>query len=164
MAQYSQEHDFMKRAKTRLRPDFLTATPAAAEPAITTRLGSFRRQEKPQQQLARYLRFLPVLLLSLPFYGAVISIITNFRPHQIADTFFSNSYFFLQLPLLIANLLMFSFILLNTRRGLLLSFFLSVLLFLKLQHVLIEWSWLIPLALIFVSLELVATQLSKRAT
>ena len=78
-----------------------------------------------------------MLLLSL-FYGAVISIITNFRPQQIADTFLQ-LLFFLQLPPLIANLLMFSFILLNTRRGLL-SFFLSVLLFLKLQHVLIEWS------------------------
>lgn len=150
----------MKRAKSRLKqPAFEKPAGKHSNPSQPIFKAKDSRQ-KPTG-LGAYLRYLPVLILSLPFYALVFWIVSTQYPDQIADTLFSNSYLYFQIPLFIANTLLFSFLLLDTTRGVLLSSLISILLFLRLQLVIFELSWILPLLGIFVLLDLITKKLIR---
>lgn len=110
--------------------------------------------------LKRYWLHLSALLMCLPFYGAVYYHLHFIHPEKIRHFLIPNSYLPLQAYLFIGNFFFFSFILLHSRRGLVMSCLLMTLLFFKLQTVL---SW--PLALvtvaIFTAFEIVSSLLDR---
>jgi hypothetical protein len=83
----------------------------------------------------RYFFHLPTLILGLVSYAAAIFILTTVEPRSIQHLWLPNSY----APLLIAaglgHLCVFGFLLLSTRRGILMSSVLTLILFLRLQQV-----------------------------
>ena len=128
----------------------LSSRPRFNELKLSSNLFSYHRQD------------LVLLLLSVPFFGAVFLITTRFYPSQIEDFLISNTFLPLQIPLFIANSLLFSFLFLNTRRGILISIIISSLLFLRLQQVVFDSSWFLPLLIFFAILELGFSKMSRQ--
>lgn len=85
-----------------------------------------------------YRTHLPLLILSLISYAVVGYILTTIQPESIAHIPLPYVYVPLQLPFFMGNFFLFSYLFLKTRRGLLVASGLSMLLFLKLQLVLIS--------------------------
>ncbi len=85
--------------------------------------------------IAKYLTHLPTLILSTPFLYTTYYILTKVNPDQIKHFLLPNTYLPLLISTFFASLFFFSFILLKTSRGLIISLLLTTLLFLKLQHV-----------------------------
>lgn len=83
----------------------------------------------------KYLRHLPLLFLSLPFYIGAYYIFISIHPSQIQHFLIPNTYLPLQLVFFSGNFFLFSYLFLKTRRGLELSLLLSLTLFLKLQMI-----------------------------
>lgn len=108
----------------------------------------------------RYLKQLPTLLVSIPFYFVVYYIITTIQPTAIQHLFIPNTYLPLQVPLFIANFFFFSFLFLKSRRGFLMSFFISLLLFFRLQNIVFEWQWFLLLTGIFIGIEILCSFIS----
>jgi hypothetical protein len=109
-----------------------------AKSRIKTQSKPRRKIKAPQIQLSlkpskKYLKHLPLLLLSVPFYAGAYYIFTYIHPDKIKHFLIPNTYLPLQFTLFSGNFFLFSYLLLNTRRGLGLSLFLSFTLFLKLQ-------------------------------
>lgn len=88
----------------------------------------------------RYLRYLPTLVLSIPFLLVSYYILTKIPPNQIKDSILPNTYLPLLVAIFLSNLFVWSFILLKTFRGLVISTIITIFLFLKLQQVLIDYS------------------------
>jgi len=86
--------------------------------------------------IIKYVRQMPTLLISLPFYVVIYYIFIKIRPDTISHFIIPNTYLPLQIPLFIANFFCLSFIFLNSRRGFLGSLIIALTLFLKLQGVL----------------------------
>ncbi len=84
-----------------------------------------------------YRTHLPLLFLSLISYAVVVCILSTIQPESIAHMPLPYSYVPLQLPLFLGNFFLASYLFLKTRRGLLVASGLSLLLFLKLQLVLV---------------------------
>ncbi len=138
----------MKKAKSRLTPE-------------TKKIEIKKRATRSSSLKAKYLKHLPLLLLSLPFYIGTYFIFNNIYPDQIKNFILPNAFLPLQGILFFANFFLFSYLLLNTRRGLELAVFISVFIFLKLQG-LINFSSIITTTLIILlAFELTIT-LSKR--
>jgi hypothetical protein len=146
------------KARSRLKSSHYHPAPpvnlANSQPA--TRL---KKHDRPSQHLAHYRQHLALLFLSLPFYLIVGTILTRVQPESIAHLFIPSAYLPLQLPLFLANFFLFSFIFLNSRRGLLISLLVSTLLFLKLQQVIFETGWVIGLVVAFAMVELTAVMI-----
>ena len=83
----------------------------------------------------KYTRHSFLLLLGVVSYASVAYILTAVSPEKIAHIPLPHTYFLLQLPLILGNLFFFSFLLLNTRRGALTALGIALVLFLKLQLV-----------------------------
>lgn len=80
-----------------------------------------------------YIKHFPTLIISLPFFWAVVYIYTNVYPLRIKNILFASSYLPFLLCFFLANFFFFAFLSLNTKKGLLISLLLSFILFLKLQ-------------------------------
>lgn len=125
-------------ARSRLQPTLQEPTPppkpnraqGSLQSPLPRRSTSLRQ---PSALIGRYKKHLLLLALSLLSYSGVWYVLNNIRPQDIAHTPLPFTYGALQLPLFFANFFLFSFVLLNTRRGLLISIFITALLFLKLQ-------------------------------
>lgn len=131
-------------AKSRLNPK------ARAKLNISS---AHKTQTKNSPIWKKYLKHLPLLILSLPFYFLVNYILCNIYPQDIANIPVHNSYLGLLIPFFLANMFFFSYIFLNSRRGTNLSFLLTVLLFLKLQRFIFESWWFVPIVIVFVIYE-----------
>lgn len=107
-----------------------------------------------------YLQHWPTLLLALTFTAATYLILTRVSPASIRHVLLPNTY----LPLLVTAFLAFwfgfSFILLNSRRGLFLSLALTTFLFLRLQQVEITRQAILVILGFFLGSELVFTLLN----
>lgn len=101
-----------------------------------------------------YLTHLASLILALAFYFSTYYILTTFHPQQIKNFIVVNTYLPLQLSFFLANFLFFSFLLLKKRRGLLISLFLSIWLFLKLQTVIMDTIFILGILFFFVIMEI----------
>ncbi len=85
--------------------------------------------------LAKYLNYLPTLVLGGLFTIGLYYLVSTVPPDQIKHFIISNSYLPFTLGLFLSTWFITSFLLLNSRRGLLISLFLNWLVFLKLQQV-----------------------------
>ncbi len=110
----------------------------------------------------KYLKFLPLLLVSMLLYSSIFWLVANIYPHEISNILFPNSYLPFTLLLFFANLLFFSYLMLNTRRGLILSLVIAILVFLKLQRVIFEWNWAVPLIGSAAIFEFLANRVNNR--
>ncbi len=114
-----------------------------------------KRNYKIPAFLKKYLSHLPTLLLSLPFYIIVWRILIKTYPKQIQNFILSDSYLPLLIPFFLGNLFFFSFLFLKTRRGLLTSILINILLVLHLQKIWLTWQISLSIGAFFVIIELV---------
>lgn len=127
-------------AKSRLKPK-LKKTLIRSQDNVDVDLSN-----KPE----KYLKHLPLLILSFPFYFAVYYILINVYPKDIANIGIFNSYLVLLIPFFLANKFLLDYLFLNSKRGSGISFILTILLFLKLQHFIFEYWWFLPIVIFFV--------------
>lgn len=106
--------------------------------------------------LKKYLKHLPLLVFALPFYIGVYYVLTTVPPTSIKNWLVPSTYLPFQFVLFGGNFFGLSFVLLNTRRGLLLTLLLQTLLFLKLQQVLITPSLVLIILVFFGTIEVCA--------
>lgn len=123
-----------------------------------------KRLTKTQNQLgilSRYRQFAAAGLLSLPFFTAAVYILTQIQPAEIENWLIPHSF----LPLLLASFgagfFLFSYLLLNTRRGFLLAALTTTCLYLRLQQIIITPDVLGYILVLFGILELIAVVVSK---
>ncbi|MBD3279789.1 MAG: hypothetical protein GF390_03715 [Candidatus Pacebacteria bacterium] len=135
---------------------------ASSMPKAKSRLKKTSRKKHRRAQnswlkklLIAYLTHLPTLLLGLLFGAITYYIITQVYPEQIKNWLLPASYLPLLIVFFLTNLFVFSFLLLKTRHGLWISSLLTILLFLKLQLVVITWPLVIGLATGLMGLELI---------
>lgn len=149
----------MKKAKSRIKK--LESASDSVKIAIS------RKKQKAVYQtpafLKQYFKHLPTLILSLPFYFLVWRILTQTYPKQIQNFILPDSYLLLLTPLFLANLFFFSFLLLKTRRGLLISILISILLSLHLQKIYLTWQISLGIGAFFVIIEVILNYLTRLA-
>lgn len=142
-------------AKSRLKPKLKETL---IKNQSNTDLSSSRNRKKLSQshkntqlnKLRRYIKHLPLFIISIPFYFVIYYILLNVYPKNIANIPIYNSYLGLLIPFFLANKFLFSYLFLNSKRGNSLSFILTILLFLKLQHFIFEYWWFAPIVIFFV--------------
>lgn len=115
----------MQKAKSRIK---------TGKPPKSKKIKS--RSPRPSLELSKkYLKHLPLLIISGPFYGGAYYIFNYIYPPQIQHFLIPNTYLPLQLAFFGGNFFLLSYLFLKTRRGLELSLLLSFALFLKLQMI-----------------------------
>lgn len=85
--------------------------------------------------IKKYLQHIPILIVSLPLYYLVFTLLRSTSPERIANVLIPHLYLPLLLPLFLALLLSGSFLWLNMRRGFLTALFFVVIIFLRLNQV-----------------------------
>ena len=160
----------MKKAKSRLKK--LASTKKFTKFVNVKKIGNFakfnnyrKKQKKAYQTpifLQKYLTHLPVLILSILFYFLVWRILTKVQPEQIQNFILDDSYLPILIPLLFANLFFFSFLLLKTRRGLLISILINILISLHLQKIYLTWQIGLSLCAFFAIIEIIAGFFNSR--
>lgn len=140
-------------AKSRLKPEL--------RQILIKKQSNFESDSIPK----RYLKHLPLLFLSVPFYLFVNYIFRNIYPQDIANIPIYNSYLLLLIPFFIANTFSLSYFFLNSKRGFEISLFITLILFLKLQRFIFEYWWFIPIVIVFVIYEMFSntTKQGKRS-
>ncbi len=111
--------------------------------------------------LSKYLRHLPTLLLSLPFYMGVVLILQKVPPQNLKNFLIPNLYLPFQIALFLGNFFLFSFLCLNSRRGFLLSLLIQTLVFFKLQSVVFNLPLVIGTLGVFVIIEILFLIVNK---
>lgn len=115
-----------------------------------------------------YLLHLPILVIGLGLYLAVTTVLNTVPPAALRNMWVQNSYAPFLLLTGAAHFCFFSYLLLSTRRGFLASLFLTIITFLKLQHVLtnqlIWWAFglVIVLEVVFLLLKRVVSLLATK--
>ena len=82
----------------------------------------------------KYLKHLPTFIFALLFSGTTYLILTRIHPENIKHFLIPNSYLPLLISVFLSSFFLFSFILLNSRRGFLISLLMLIFLFLHLQQ------------------------------
>lgn len=103
-----------------------------------SRLGSLLTKQSFPPLLKKYLTHLPTLILALIGWWSVYYILVAIHPSSIRNLIIPNSYLPLLMAFELANFFTWSFVFLNSRRGLIISLYPATLLFLKLQQVILE--------------------------
>jgi len=111
-----------------------------------------------------YLHHIFTLVLAGLGYLGVIYLVTHVDPARIANLPLPHFYLPLQALFLISNVLLFSFVWLNSRRGLLTALWLQIQLFLKLQLVIVSWQLALMLLIVFVIIEGLGTWYDRHST
>ncbi|OIO44354.1 MAG: hypothetical protein COZ34_02860 [Candidatus Pacebacteria bacterium CG_4_10_14_3_um_filter_34_15] len=137
-------------AKSRLKPEL--------KQALLKKHVKFNDISKPK----KYLKYIPLLIFSLPFYILIYYILRNVYPQDIANIPVFNSYLGLLVPFFIANAFSISYIFLNSKKGFDISLFLTLMLFLKLQHFIFEYWWFIPIVIVFVIYEKFSNSIEQK--
>lgn len=130
---------------------------------------SHHRSRKPLQTqlssvkvLTARLHYLPLLILSFACFCVLWYIFTSVHPHQLANFLFFHSYLPVLLLFFGATFFLFTFVLLNSRRAVLVSTYLTFLLFFKFQDVQLSWVLVGGLLAVIVGIELVARFTAKK--
>jgi hypothetical protein len=148
----------MKKARSRLgrvqqfveKPNKKTVH---SKPKIDTR--------RDRSYLNRYFKHLPTLVLGLICAAILIGMIFTLYPAQVMNLVIPGSYL---LPLILFFLSVFfvsSFVFMNSRRGLFLALYLTILLFLRLKDLSLSPGTFATFALPFLLLEILAILLTK---
>jgi len=130
------------------RQDFVPQRSITSSAATLTKL-----PELPFFLNPGYAQKLPTLVFSLFWYGLLFFIISNVRPQSIQNFLIPNFYLPFQIVMFLANWFLGSYVLLNTRRGLIAALFFQSLVFLKFQQVILSWQISLGLLLFFVIIE-----------
>jgi hypothetical protein len=112
-------------------------------------MSSRSRLKKNQFHNSLYLKYLPLLVAACFCFTWVVNTVVNKYPQEIANFLLPQLYLPLLLPLFLLISFSFGYFLLNFKRGLIIAWFLSLLLFFKLQQIEFSLDWLIFLTLIF---------------
>ncbi len=104
----------------------------------------------------KYIKHLPLLLLAGLCYAITASIFTFIDPEKIRNVILTNAYFPLLGITAIGHFFLFTFFFLHIRRGILMSIFLTLLLFCQLQQVL-YWQVIVFCTLPLLLIEVVLT-------
>lgn len=129
---------------------------AMVEPGDPTpRTESSPRHKKSSRSISwiTYFKHLPTLVLSLIFYGILFIILTRVDPDTIKNVIAPGFYLPFLLILFLANLFLFSFLFLNSKRGLFYSLLLTTIVFLKMQSVVFTWQVITTFIVLFLSYE-----------
>ncbi len=105
-----------------------------------------------ETRIIRYIRHFPLLVFSLPGYGICYWILNSVYPEDIAHWLIPNSYLAIQAPFFLSNVFLWSYVFLNTRQGIVMSVLSSLLLFLRLQQVIFEITWIMPVVVVTATL------------
>lgn len=116
------------------------------------------RKSRPAVPTHKYFKHLPILLLSIACFFWLIQILTTVYPSDVAHWLIPNSYLPLLTPLFFTTWFLFSYLLLNLQRGLILGLAITLLIFFRLQMIVFSLSWLI----IFLIFTIVAFFLTKK--
>lgn len=125
------------------------------KPLARSRLGNSSAPDTSQHsagRLSKYFTKLPTLLIGLTFAGLFWWLINNIAPDQVANIGFAGSYLPAVVLLFLASFFAASYLMLHTRRGFWLAYFLSWLFLTTLNQAGPSWWWLLVLV-IFVILE-----------
>lgn len=112
------------------------------------RVGQVLVTQKKMRVRSKYLKHLPVLLFSFPFYFGLLYIFTQINPEAVKNILVPNSYLPLLLLIYFATLFSCTFFMLSFKRGIVISSVVTLLLFLRLQQVQFEVWWLLLVLLI----------------
>ncbi|MFZ1721487.1 MAG: hypothetical protein WAU07_03205 [Microgenomates group bacterium] len=110
--------------------------------------GIISKNPPQQSRILRYMKHIPLLALSVPGFAVCYWMIHTFFPEDIAHLLIPNAFLVFQIPFFISNVFLWSYVFLNTRQGIAMSVMVSILLFLRLQQVVLELFWLIPLIIL----------------
>lgn len=143
--------------KSDYQPDFGNRHRARSLPSTRVGSGANRRLT----WLPKYDQHIPTLVLALLSYAAVGYLVFNIHPGSIQNWLFPNSYLPFHLLWFTANFFLFSFLLLNSRRGYLVAFFLAIVGFLTLQSFKLTPKFAIVLLVLFAIIEILGTILEK---
>lgn len=145
-------------ARSRLRPDFLQAS----KPAVAEFKSLHHPKPHDRQLLQRYLKYLPTLLLSSPWWLALSFIYTRIPPATLRDVPLPHSY--AVLLLVVANVVFWtsSFLLLSGRRGIFVTLLVVGWLQFKLHHLSNGWPVLLGVLISFAIIELLLFLWNKR--
>ncbi len=127
---------------------------------------SFKKSKKTQPtfNLKNYFAHLPTLIIGLFFSFVTFLILRHVEPNSIKNLILPNTYLPFLLSLFFALSFTSSFILLNTRRGFLLSGAIILYFFLKLQQVIIPPILILSLIFISLLLEIIFSLLDRAQT
>ncbi len=136
----------MQKARSRLGGSAPTVADQPISEPKTVALKTAKEKESNHQRHERRVRLsfrphlshLPPLIFAIIGWVVVVYILTKIHPSTIKNLLIPNSYFLLLIVFLTTNFFTWSFILLNSRRGLVISLGLAAFLFLKLQQVIFE--------------------------
>ncbi len=145
-------------ARSRLRPDFLQAS----KPAVAEFKTSHLPQRNNRHLGQRYLKYVPTLLLSIPWWLALGFIYTRVSPVTLRDLPLPHSYAILLL--VVANVVFWttSFLLLSGRRGVFATVLIVGWLQFKLHHLSNGWPVLLGVLISFAIIELLLFLWNKR--
>jgi len=119
-----------------------------------TNLNSSQKQLTHLNILKRYLSHTPTLILGLFFSYTLIQFLNRVHPSNVKHFLLPNSYLPLLLLVFFAGFFLLSFLLLNSRRGFIGSLWLTIMLFLHVQRVIISIQAIIISLFILMALEI----------
>jgi len=111
--------------------------------------------------LKNYLSHLPALFMAVFFYVILVLTMLNINPELIKDFILPSTYLPVLVLVFLANFFLFSFIFLNSRRGLFYTSILAIIIFLKFQKVIFDPIILLLLVLTIVFFEVFFNLLQK---
>ena len=139
-----------RRAQTRR---VKTAPPSQQK---TKKVSSQKKNASHQTSwLKGYITHLPTFLLCLVSGYLTYLFISNVSPESVRHFLLPNTYLPLIVLVFITIFFLFSFLLLNSRRGMFAANYISLLLFLALNQVIIDWRLVILLLVPFVTIEII---------
>lgn len=119
------------------------------------------RKKKPYLNLlsllSYYLNHLPCLFLAIAFNALLCYLATRVSPNQVKHFLLANTYLPFILTFFFASWFTISFLILNSRRGLVITLFLVWILFLRLQQVVFSQKLIIFSLFPFLALEIILT-------
>ncbi len=164
----------MKKAKSRLvrqkaegrSPSFAKASEDKQKPEDKSHERRKSRIACPERsrgenRVLRYLKHSPTLILGLLSLAILYYLLSNFYPEQVKNILVANSYLPILLSFFFSGFFLFSFIFLHSRRGFLLSLFLTTILFLQI-HSHMYWQLYLYLAIIFILPELIMSFFDRK--
>lgn len=158
----------MPRAASRLKTNINQKKSAPTSRSPSRRSRSKRGQNtfwiKIKQLILSYLQYLPTLILGLVFTGGVYLVLTYVDPDKIKHFILPNTYLPLLILFFLAALFIFSFVWLNSRRGLITALGLSLILFFKLQQFILTPTIIALIIAPLLMIELIFSLLSKLKT
>lgn len=116
-----------------------------------------------KNKLQQYLKHLPTFFLGLIFSASTYLILTKISPTIIQHFILPNTYLPFLFSATLSVFFLFSFFLLNTRRGLLISILFAIFLFLRLQQTLLQPLSIFIIIIPFFVIEIIFSLINKRS-